>query len=145
MGPTTPDTLFGPIFVAAAFHLPPHLSSTHCCAVISWPWSVTWQLGNLGVGHHHLSHRWPGEVSWLGITIVMSSWCCQLAEINKFSTKEWKKYSPVSEVVVDTEKKLKFQNVQVHFKLRSNFFSQKRKKSWTCFLRDHGLCAAMDI
>ena len=106
MAQTTRLALFGPVFVAAAFHLPPLL----CCHL--WPWSVTWQLGgNLGVGpgHHRLSRHRPGEV--LGIIIVILSLsCCQLTEVNKSSTKKRKKKSPVSEVV-DTEKKLKFRNV----------------------------------
>ena len=103
MAQTTCLASFGPVFVAAAFHLPPLL----CCH--SWPWSVTWQLGgNLGVGpgHHRLSCRRSGEV--LGIIIVILSLsCCQLTEVNKSSTKKRKKKSSVSEVV-DTEKKLKF-------------------------------------
>ena len=52
------------------------------------------------------------------------------SSVNKVSTKnERKNHPPVSEVIVDPEKKLKFRNAQVHFKLRSNTFSQKRIKS----------------
>ena len=151
MAQMMPDASFGPIFVVATtFHLPPHPSSTHCHAVIcsrgQWFGNLaTWLLGIINDSSSNFSPTWRGVDTMLSSLWHRRRHAASWPSLIRFQQKMKKKNHPPVSEVVDPEKKLKFRNAQVHFKLRSNTFSQKRKKSWTHFPRDHGPCATMAI
>ena len=138
---STPDTSFGAVFVAAAFHLPPHPSSTRRAVICgrghitaSTRHAVICSCGPTVTRGNLATSSWKLVLDII-VRVVADLVRCHrdivvivlLAEVNKISTR--KKKPPVSEVVVNTEKKLKFSKLTSPFQTPiKQFFTKKEEK-----------------